>query len=53
MFFELLDVALLDLAHQFFAAEKIIAEVAGELARDGDELIVSDFSEGNGASRGN
>ena len=49
----MLDVALLDLAHEFFAAEKIIVEVADELARDDDELIVSDFGEGHGAARGN
>jgi len=53
MFFELLDVALLDLVHEFFAAEEIIVEEASELARDDDELIVSSFGEGDGAARGN
>ncbi len=53
MLSELLDVALLDLAHQFFAAEKIIVEEAGDLARDDDELIVSSFGERDGAARGN
>src|SRR5256885_9387315 len=53
MFFELLDVALLDLVHEFFAAEKIVVEEAGELARDDDEMVVSSFSEGYGAARGN
>src|SRR5207249_1097078 len=36
MFLELLDVALFDLAHELFAAEEIIAEMAGELARDNE-----------------
>jgi len=49
----LLDVALLDLAHEIFAAEEIVVEEAGELARDDDELIVSSFGEGDGAARGN
>jgi len=53
MFFELLDVALLDLAHEIFAAEEIVVEEAGELARDDDELVVSSFAEGYGAARGN
>src|SRR5256886_5180482 len=53
MLSELLDVALLDLVHEFFAAEKIVVEEAGELARDDDELIVSGFGEGDGATRGN
>src|SRR5207302_9356128 len=52
MFLELLDVALFDLAHELFAAEEIIAEMAGELARDNEELVVGDFAEGNGAARG-
>src|SRR5213595_3823117 len=53
MFFELLEVALLDLVHEFLAAEEIVVEETGELARDDDELIVSGFSEGDGATRGN
>jgi len=52
MFFELLDVALLDLAHEIFAAEEIVVEEAGELARDDDELVVSSFAEGYGPRAG-
>ena len=52
MLFELLDVALLDLVHKFFAAEEIIVEEAGELARDDDELVVSSFAEDTGPRAG-
>jgi hypothetical protein len=52
IFFELLNVALLDLLHEGFALEEIIMEVGGELARHGEELIVNDFREGDRAARG-
>src|SRR5438128_8912673 len=50
---KLLDVTLLDLAHEILAAEKIIAKLAGELARHDEELIVGDFVPCNGTARGN
>ena len=52
IFFELLNVALLDLLHEGFALEEIFMEVGGELARHDDELIVNDFREGDRAARG-
>lgn len=53
LLFELLDVTLLDAAHEIFAAEKIIVKVSGELARNDEELIVGNFVPGNGAAGGN
>lgn len=47
IFFELLDVALLDLLHEGFALEEIIMEVGGELAGNDEELIVKHLGEGN------
>ena len=39
----MLEVAVFDLLHEGFAAEKIGAQVGGELAGDHEKLIVDDF----------
>jgi len=49
----LLDVAVLDLLHEGFAAEKIGVEIGGELARNDEKLVVDDFGKRNGAACGN
>lgn len=50
---KLLDVALLDAAHEVLAAEKVIVKLAGELARYDENLIPGDFVPCNGTPRGN
>jgi len=49
----LLDVAVLDLLHEGFAAEKIGVQIGGELARNDEKLVVDDFGKRNGAASGN
>src|SRR6266550_6882664 len=51
--FELLDVAVLDLLHEGFAFEDIALEIGGELAGDGEKLVVGHFGKRDGAARGN
>jgi len=53
IFFELLDVAFLDLLHEGFATEKIRLEIGGEPAGHDEKLIVDDFGKRNGAAGGN
>ena len=53
LLFELLDVSLLDAAHEVFAREKVGTKLARELARNDEELIVGNFVPGNGAAGGN
>ena len=53
IFFELLDVAVLDLLHEGFAAEEVGVEFRGDLARDNEKLIVGCFGKRNGPARGN
>ncbi len=53
IFFELLDVAVLDLLHEGFALEKIALEIGGELAGHDEELVVEHFGKRNGAAHGN
>src|SRR5579863_7093139 len=50
---EFFDVAMLDLLHERFAAEKIFFELRGDLARDDGELVARHFGKGNGSARGN
>ena len=49
----MLDVAVLDLLHEGFAAEKIGVEIGRELTRNDEKLVVDDFGERNGAASGN
>src|SRR5260370_35177192 len=53
IFFELLNVAVLDLLHQCFATEKIGLEIGRELAGHDEKLVVDDFGKRNGAACGN
>ena len=47
------EVAIFELLHERFAAEKIGVEISGEPARDDEQLVVDNFGERNGAARGN
>ncbi len=47
------EVAIFDLLHERFAAEKIRAEIGGEPGRDHEKLVAGNFRERNGAARGN
>src|SRR5260370_36853242 len=53
MFFELLNVVVLGLLHQWFATEKIGLEIGRELAGHDEKLVVDDFGKRNGAACGN
>ena len=48
IFFELVDVAVLDLPHEGFALEEVAMEIGGQLAGDDEELIVDHFGKRNG-----
>src|SRR5579883_3101032 len=50
---ELVDIALLDLAHEIGAAEEIGSQLGSDLARNGGDLIARDLAEGNRAASGN
>jgi hypothetical protein len=47
------EVAIFELLHEGFAAEKIGVEIGGEPGRDHEKLVVGNFRERNGAARGN
>ena len=53
IFFELLDVAVLNLLHEGFALEDIAVEIGRELTGDDEKLVVGHFGKRDGAARGN
>ncbi len=53
IFFELLDVAVLDLLHEGFALEEVALKVGGELTGDDEKLVAGHFGKRDGAARGN
>src|SRR5216684_6217698 len=53
IFLELLDIAVFDLLHEGFAAEKIELQIRGEPAGHDEKLIVDDFGKRNGTARRN
>src|SRR5207249_2742351 len=53
IFFELLDVAVLNLLHEDFALEDIAVEIGRELTGDDEKLVVGHFGKRDGAACGN
>jgi hypothetical protein len=49
--FELLEVALLDLLHERFAAEEVALESGGELPGDDEKLVVNNLGKRNRTAR--
>ena len=53
IFFKLLEVAVFDLLHERFAAEKIGLEILEKPAGHDEKLVVDNFGKGNGTARRN